>query len=123
LLTIVDVYTGQYPKIHVARKIALHDGTDHLAELFVACGTPDYTRSDNGPEFVAESVRGWFQRLCVKTLFIKPGCPWENGYIKAFNGRFRDELLNGEIIGTILEARILTEQWRRECLPCRPASS
>ena len=52
---------------------------------------------DNGPEFVAKAVRDWLSRLEVGTLFIEPGSPWENGYVESFNGKLRDELLNGEI--------------------------
>ena len=65
-----------------------------LSELFVERGTPDFLRSDNGSEFTAQFVREWLQRLGVKTLFIEPGSPWENGYIESFNRKMRDELLN-----------------------------
>lgn len=44
------------------------------------------------------------QSAWVKTLYIDPGSPWENGYIESFNGKFRDELLNGEVIDTVLES-------------------
>ena len=99
------------------------DVLECLAELFIIHGTPDYLRSDNGPEFVAEILRGWLQRLSVKTLFIEPGSPWENGYIESFNGKLRYELLNGEILDTILEARVVIETWRREYNTIRPHSS
>ena len=65
-----------------------------------------YIRSDNGPEFTATAVRDWLARVNVGTLFIEPGSPWENGYIESFNGKFRDELLNGEIFYTLTEAKI-----------------
>lgn len=94
-----------------------------LAELFIIHGTPDYLRSDNGPEFVAEILRGWLQRLGVKTLFIEPGSPWENGYIESFNGKMRDELLDREIFNTLEEARVLINQWRKEYNHFRPHSS
>ncbi len=68
-----------------------------LAELFVERNAPDHIRSDNGPEFTATAVREWLGKVGVKTLFITPGRPWENGYNESFNGRLRDELLNGEI--------------------------
>ena len=57
---------------------------------------PEHIRSDNGPEFVSKAVREWLSKLVVTTLFIEPGSPWENGYIESFNGKLRDELLNGE---------------------------
>ena len=83
----------------------------------------DYIRSDNGPEFTACAVRQWLARLKVKTLFIEPGSPWENGYVESFNGKFRDEFLNREIFYTLLEAKILIERWRREYNCFRPHSS
>jgi transposase InsO family protein len=68
-------------------------------------------------------VRDWLQRLGVKTLFIEPGSPWENGYIESFHGKMRDELLNGEIFDTILEPRVITEHWRKTYNTIRPHSS
>ena len=91
-----------------------------LAELFVRRGTPDHIRSDNGPEFTARAVREWLGRVDVKTLFIEPGSPWENGYVESFNGKLRDELLNREIFYTLTEARVLIERWRHEYNTRRP---
>jgi putative transposase len=85
-----------------------------LTELFVSRRPPDYIRSDNGPEFTAKTVRGWLSRVGVRTLYIEPGSPWENGYNENFNGKLRDELLNGEIFYTLKEAQILIERWRQE---------
>jgi putative transposase len=68
-------------------------------------------------------VRDWLSRVGVKTLSIEPGSPWENGYHESFNGKLRDELLNGEIFYTLKEAQILTERWRREYNPVRPHSN
>jgi transposase InsO family protein len=62
----------------------------------------------------------------LSTQFFRqsqPGSPWENGYVESFIGKFRDELLNGEIFHTLLEARVLTERWRREYNRYRPHSS
>jgi len=80
-------------------------------------------RSDNGPEFTATAVREWLARVGVKTLFIEPGSPWENGYIESFNRKLRDELLNGEIFYTLREAQVVIEHWRREYNHIRPHSS
>ena len=77
----------------------------------------------NGPEFTAKAIRKWLSRIGVKTLFIEPGSPWENGYIESFNGKLRDELLNREIFTTLEEARVLIEQWRQEYNHIRPHSS
>jgi len=78
---------------------------------------------DNGPEFTSKMVREWLSKVGVKTLFIEPGSPWENGYNESFNGKLRDELLNREIFYSLKEVQILTEQWRREYNRVRPHSS
>ena len=123
MLSIIDEYTRECLTIHVGRQVRAADVLYQLSELFLLRGTPDYLRSDNGSEFTSEMVREWLQRLGVKTLFIERGSPWENGYIESFNGKLRDELLNGEIFDTILEARVLTEQWRKQYNTIRPHSS
>ena len=94
-----------------------------LADLFVQRGVPEYLRSDNGPEFVARTLREWLARLQVQTLYVEPGSPWENGYIESFNGKLRDELLNLEIFDTLYEAQVLVEHWRVEYNTRRPHSS
>ena len=123
LLPVLDEYTREPLAIKVDRRLTTYDVIEQLAELFVQRGIPDYIRSDNGSEFTSEVVRGWLQRLGVKTLFIEPGSPWENGYIESFNGKLRDELLNGEIFDTVIEARIIIERWRMEYNTRRPHSS
>ena len=87
---------------------------DQLTQLFIQRRIPDYIRSDNGSEFTAETVRKWLDDLRAKTLYIEPGSPWENGCLESFNGKLRDELLNGESFDTLLEAQVLVERWRRE---------
>ena len=94
-----------------------------LDDLFVRHGPPEYLRSDNGPEFTAKLVRRWLGRVGVEMLFIEPGSPWENGYNESFNGKLRDELLNGEIFYSLAEAAVLVEQWRREYNTVRPHSA
>jgi len=69
------------------------------------------------------AIRKWLYRIGVKTLYIEPGSTWENGYIESFNGKLRDELLNGEIFDAILKAKVLTELWRQEYNNVRPHSS
>ena len=68
-------------------------------------------------------MRRWLGRVGVETLFIEPGSPWENGYNESFNGKLRDELLNGEIFYSLAEAAVLVEQWRREYNTVRPHSA
>ena len=92
-------------------------------DLFVTHGPPEHIRSDNGPEFVAINVRDWLGRIGVKTLYIEPGSPWENGYCESLNSKLRDELLNGEIFTTMREAQVLIENWRRHYNAIRPHSS
>ncbi len=123
MLTIVDEYTRECVAIDVERKLGSNDVLDRLADLFVHRRTPDYIRSDNGPEFTAHAVRRWLERVGVKTLFIEPGSPWENGYVESFNGKFRDEFLNGEMFYTLMEAKILIERWRRIYNGLRPHSA
>jgi putative transposase len=77
----------------------------------------------NGPEFTAKAVRVWLSRVGFKTLYIEPGSPWGNGYNESFNGKLRDELLNGEIYYTLKEAQILIERWRQEYNTIRPHSA
>ncbi|WP_286750857.1 integrase core domain-containing protein, partial [Sphingopyxis sp. SCN 67-31] len=76
-----------------------------------------------GPEFIATAVQQWLAQIGVKTLYITPGSPWENGYCESFNGSLRDELLNGEIFYSLAEAQILIEAWRRHYNTVRPHSS
>ena len=121
--TIVDEFTRESLKIPVARSFKAADVIDILADLFIERGPPEYIRSDNGPEFVAKAVREWLGRLDVKTLFIEPGSPWENGYCESFNGKLRDELLDREIFHTLEEARILVEDWRIHHNTVRPHGS
>ena len=123
LLNVVDEFTRECLAIEVARKQSSRDVLRTLAGLMVRHGVPKHIRSDNGAEFVAKAVRDWLSRLDVGTLFIEPGSPWENGYVESFNGKLRDELLNGEIFTTLEEAKVLTEGWRREYNQVRPHSS
>jgi transposase InsO family protein len=123
LLTVLDEYTRESLAIVVKRNLTSHDVLSTLGRLFVRHGTPMYIRSDNGSEFTAKAVRGWLERLEVRTLFIEPGSPWENGYIESFNGKLRDELLNRELFMTLREAQVLVERWRQEYNQVRPHSS
>ena len=123
ILNIIDEYTLQCLATLVKRRIASEDVIDQLFSLFIFRAIPDHIRSDNGPEFIAQAIRRWLNRLGVKTLFIEPGSPWENGYIESFNGKLRDELLNRETFYTLIEAKVLIEQWRMEYNQVRPNGS
>ena len=113
LLALLDEYTRECLAIEVKRQMNHQDVLDLLAELFVDRGVPEYIRSDNGSEFTAQAVRDWLKAVGVRTLYIEPGSPWENGYVESFNGKLRDELLNVEIFDTLWEAKVLVERWRR----------
>jgi transposase InsO family protein len=123
MLTIVDEFTRECLAIDVARKLTSDDVLERLAWLMVTRAVPQHIRSDNGPEFTAQVVRDWLGKVEVKTLFIDPGSPWENGYVESFNGKLRDELLDREIFYSLEEAKVLIEMWRRHYNQVRPHSS
>lgn len=123
ILTVIDEYTRECLALRVERKLNSEAVLDCLTQLFIEHGTPQYIRSDNGPEFTAKIVREWLKRVEVRTLFIEPGSPWENGYNESFNGKLRDELLNLEIFYTLNEAKTLIEWWRRDYNSIRPHSA
>ena len=123
MLTVIDEFTRESMAIEVGRKLRSDDVLHCLARLFVDRGPPEHIRSDNGAEFTAHTVRSWLGHIGVRTLFIEPGSPWENGYCESFNGKLRDELLNTEIFYTLQEAEVLIERWRRHYNTIRPHSS
>jgi len=116
ILNIIDEYTRECLAILVKRRITSQNVIDQLFKLFIFRGIPEHIRSDNGPEFTAKAIRNWLYRLGVKTFFIEPGSPWENGYIESFNGKLRDELLNREVFTILLEARALIEERLRSII-------
>ena len=122
-LDVLDEYTRECLAIRVDRKLNSQNVLDVLTDLFIIRGFPEHIRSDNGPVFVAKSVRNWISAVGEKTAYIEPGSPWGNGYCESFNARLRDEFLNGEIFYTIKEANILIEQWRVHYNTVRPHSS
>jgi transposase InsO family protein len=123
ILNVIDEYTRECLAVKVARKLNHDDVLACLTELFCTRGVPAYIRSDNSSEFTAQRVRQWLARVGVKTLFIEPGSPWENGYIESFNGKMRDELLDREIFYSLKEAQVLIERWRQEYNHIRPHSA
>ena len=112
-LNILDEYSRECLAVRVKRKLNANEVIDALTDLFILRGVPAYTRSDNGPEFIAEAVKGWIKAVEAKTAYIEPGSLWENGYRESFKGRMRDELLNGEIFYSLCEAQIIIESWRK----------
>jgi transposase InsO family protein len=123
MLNIVDEFTREALAIRIDRRLRSTDVIDTLADLFILRGIPGHIRSDNGSEFIATAVKDWIAAVGAKTAYIERGSPWENGYIESFNGKLRDELLNGEIFYSLREAQIVIEQWRRHYNTIRPHSS
>ena len=123
LLTLIDEYTRECLAIRVARRLGSAEVLETLADVMLWHGIPEYIRSDNGPEFIAKELRQWLARLGTRTLYIEPGSPWENGYCESFNGKLRDECLNGEIFYSLQEAQIVIEWWRIEYNTRRPHSA
>lgn len=123
VLPIVDEYTRECLAIEAERSLTAEDVVSTLEYLFEVRGVPEHIRSDNGPEFIAEEVKGWLARRGSKTLYIEPGSPWENAYSETFNSRLRDELLDREVFATLREAKVLLEDHRLEYNHRRPHSS
>jgi putative transposase len=123
MLTILDEHTRQCLCIWPAWSIRALDVIEQLGQAMARYGTPEHLRSDNGPEFIAYAVQDWLKEKNIKTIYIKPGSPWENPYIESFHDKFRDELLKREIFVNLMEARVVTENWRMEYNQDRPHSS
>jgi putative transposase len=121
--TLVDEYTRECLALEVGRGMTAQAVIAVLAAVVRERGAPGHIRSDNGPEFIAKGIRAWMSEAGLETLYIEPGAPWENGYAESFNSKVRDELLNAEEFGSLLEARVLAKEWKREYNHVRPHSS
>jgi putative transposase len=123
MLCVIDEFTREALAIRVKRRLNSIDVLETLADLMITRGLPAFVRSDNGPEFVAITLREWITAVGAQTAYIEPGSPWENGYCESFNSKLRDELLDGEIFFSLAEAQVLIEAWRRHFNTVRPHSS
>lgn len=123
MLTVMDEFTREGLTIEVATSIPAQRVIGVLERLVAVHGAPAHIRSDNGPEFVALALRGWLARQAVRTLYIDPGCPWQNGYGESFNGTLRDECLNMYVFISLTEARMRLEAFRQHYNSARPHSS
>jgi putative transposase len=123
LMTLIDEFTRECLAIRVARRINSLGVLETMADVMLMRGVPEHIRSDNGPEMTAKIVRQWLANVGAKTLYIEPGSPWENGYCESFNGKLRDELLNGEIFYSLKEAKVVIGQWRHHYNTVRPHSA
>lgn len=123
-LPICDEYSRELVALEVGRRMKARDVIRTLeAAIEERGGPPEFIRSDNGPEFIARAVQEWIARRGFKTLYIKPGSPWQNAYSESFNSRFRDEFLNREVFASLLEAKVLGKSHRQHYNVTRPHSS
>jgi putative transposase len=123
ILNVVDEFTREALATDVARSIDADVVVATLDRLAKERGAPVYVRFDNGPEFVAYAVADWCRFNGTDTVFIDPGSPWQNAWIESFNGRMRDEHLNGQVFDSLLEAQVFTEDWRIDYNNSRPHSA
>jgi len=123
LLTLIDEFSRECLAIRVARRLNSSHVIELLSECMLDYGLPDFLRSDNGAEMTARRVKNWLAIVGTMPLFIEPGSPWENGYCESFNGKLRDECLNGEIFYSLKEAQVVIEMWRKHYNTVRPHSA
>jgi putative transposase len=123
LLTLIDEFSRECLAIRVARRLNSTHVIELLGECMLQYGVPGHVRSDNGAEMTAQRVRNWLATVGTQPLFIEPGSPWENGYCESFNGKLRDECLNGEIFYSLKEAQVVIEMWRTHYNTARPHSA
>jgi transposase InsO family protein len=120
---LIDEYTRECHCIYADRSLKSKDVLDCLDEAIKVNGSPEYIRSDNGSEFIAKIVKDYLHKKAIKTIYIEPGCPWQNGFAESFNGRFREECLNREVFYGLKEAQVIFDDWRRFYNEERPHSS
>jgi putative transposase len=122
-LSVVDEYTRECLALEADRSMTARGVAEVLIGLFTTRGVPGHIRSDNGPEFIAKTIRRLSDLTGVESLYIAPGSPWENAYAESFHSRLRDELLNAEVFADVREAKALAASWRHEYNHHRPHSS
>ena len=123
ILNVVDEFTREALSTRTERSIDADLVVATLDKIAGERGYPAYVRFDHGPEFIAYAVADWCRFNGAETIFIDPGSPWQNGFCESFNGRMRDEHLNGQLFDTLLEAQVLNEDWRIDYNERRPHSS
>ncbi len=123
MATLIDEYSRECLALHVARKLTAHDLVAVMERLVAERGVPEHIRSDNGSEFIARILHQRLAQRGVKTLYIEPGRPWQNGHVESFNGSLRDECLNRELMLSVAEARVLIEDYRCHYNEERPTAA
>lgn len=114
MLTLIDEHTRESLAMHAGWSIRAVDVIAVVEAAMERYEAPTHLRSDNGPKFIAYAIQDWLRERNVKTIYITPGSPWENASIESFHDKLQDECLNREIFGSLMEARVVIEQWRVE---------
>jgi putative transposase len=122
-LTVLDEYTRECLALEVGSSMSAERVVRTLAELADQRGSPKYLRTDNGSEFVGRRTQEWLRNHDIQPALIDPGKPWQNGVVESFHSRLRDECLNCEWFGSVAEARVIIEDYRRTHNADRPHSS
>lgn len=123
ILTVVDQFTRECLCAYADRSQTGEKVVAQIERLALLRGAPESITTDNGGEFAGKAMQSWAYQNGVKLDLIRPGKPVENGYIESFNGRLRDECLNGEIFFDLPDAREKLERWRSDYNEHRPHSS
>ena len=123
ILVVLDEYTRECLALEVGRRFTSEDFVELLTGLFVIRGTPEFIRSDNGPEFISGRLRAFLEKVEIGSSYIEPGSPWQNGYVESFNSRLRDECLACEEFSSVGEAEFVLSHWRDNYNHRRPHSS
>ena len=122
ILSIVDEATRFNIALRVSSRMSSDQVLDIMNEVCGLYGVPKCIRSDNGPEFISKSIQDWVEDRKVKTLYIKPGSPWQNGHVESFHSRFRNDCLNREWFINELDAKAIIADWREKYNERRPHS-
>lgn len=123
ILTLIDEHTKELLALHAGWSIRAVDVINVVNKAIRENGAPEYIRSDNGPEFIAYAIEDWMKQSGIRSLYIKPGSPWEQAHIESFHDKLRDECLNRELFGNLREAQVILNQWKREYNEERPHSA
>lgn len=113
VFTIIDEYSRECLALRVRRSFKSSDVIDIIKDLIARYGTPEFLKSDNGPEFIAKSLRAWIVQAGFSSTFIEPGKPWQNGRNERFNGTLRTECLSKEWFLSLWDAMIALEEYRK----------
>lgn len=122
MLTVLDEHTRECHVLRADRALKSTDVIALVGQAIAQHGAPEFIRSDNGSEFIANELQAWLAREQIKTIYIEPASPWQNGFVESFHGRFRDECLNREQFWTLTEARVVIEDFRIDYNTRRPHS-